>query len=138
MRSAAADAPGPILLSLLGAPVAWTVHLLVSYVVVALACATSWGGARVLIAVLTIAGVAAAVAAGVLALRLWRQGQAALRTDAEPGEPGAWDDRMGERGARGVFLAVVALFMAILFGYLIVLQGLPPILEPVCPATIPA
>ena len=138
MKAATSDAAGPILLSLLGAPAAWTVHLLASYVVVTFACATSWGGAGVTIAVLTAVGVAASVAAGALALKLWRRGQASLASDAEPGNPESWDARMGERGARGVFLAVVALFMAGLFGFLIILQGLPPVFTPVCPATVTA
>ena len=42
---------------------------------------------------------------------------------------------MGERGARTVFLAVLALFMAAIFAYLIVLEGLPPLFTPTCPAT---
>ena len=43
---------------------------------------------------------------------------------------------MGERGARAVFLVVVALFMSGMFTYLIVLQGLPPLFTPICPATV--
>lgn len=136
MKATASDATGPILLALLGAPAAWTVHLLASYVVVTFACATSWGGAGVTIGILTAAGVAASVGAGALALKQWRRGQAALASDAEPGEPESWDARMGERGARGSFLAVIALFMAGLFGFLIMLQGLPPVFTPACPATI--
>jgi hypothetical protein len=126
---------GRLLLALLGAPVAWTVHLLAAYVIVAAWCAAGWPGAGLAIGALTVVCAAAAVAAGMLALRLWRRGQARLVADAEPGGPEGWDARMGERGALFVFLAVVGLFMAALFTYLIVLQGVPPLLAPVCPAT---
>lgn len=125
----------PMVLALLGGPVAWIVHFLGTYFIVALWCAARWGGIRVAIAAFTAVMLAVAVAAGALALRLWRRGQDALVSDAEPGEPESWDARMGERGARMSFLAVVALFMAALFSLLIVLEGLPGLLTQACPTT---
>lgn len=122
-----------LLLAFFGAPVAWTVHLLVGYLVVALWCATGWGGLGIAIGVLTFACAAAAVAAGMGALRLWRRGQAALESDREPGGPEPWDARMGERGARTAFLGVTAIFIAGIFTWLILLQGLPPVFAPACP-----
>ncbi|HYD55034.1 MAG TPA: hypothetical protein VEA99_20525 [Gemmatimonadaceae bacterium] len=118
--------------ALLGSPLAWVVHLNGAYVIVALWCAERWPGTGIAVGVLTALCVAACAASGLLAVRLWRTGQRLLATDEEPGEPGSWDARMGERGARGVFLAVVALFMAALFGYLVLLQGLPPVFAPHC------
>lgn len=122
-------------IALLGSPVAWVVHFLGTYFIVALWCAATWPGLRVAITVFTLAALVASVATGVVAHRLWRRGQSALVTDAEPGEPEAWDARMGERGARMSFLAVLALFMAAVFTLLILLEGLPALLAQACPAT---
>ena len=127
-----------LLLALVGAPLAWVVHLAASYITIALWCANRWAGGAIALLVLTALGVLAAVATGALAWRLWREGQAALARDAEPGAPGSWDARLGERGARISFLALLALFMAAMFGYLIVLEGLPSLFAPLCHAgTVP-
>ncbi len=123
-----------LLVALLGSPVAWTVHLLASYLIVAVWCAARWGGVGVAIAVITIVCAGAAVATGVLATRRWHRSRAELAHDAEPGVPGSWDDRMSERGARIVFLSVMSLFLAVTFTFLIILQGLPPFFAPACPA----
>jgi hypothetical protein len=125
-----------LLLALLGSPIAWTVHLLASYLVVTLWCSSGWSGADLMVGILTLVCTVAAIASGVLAFRLWQQGQRVLLTDAESGGPEPWDSRMGERGARAAFLAVLALFMGGLFAYLIVLQGLSPLFAPTCPPTI--
>lgn len=122
-----------LLLALMGSPLAWTVHLLAGYVVVTVWCSSGWSGADLTVGILTVMCAAAAAASGLLALRLWREGQRALLSDAEPGTPESWDSRMGERGARAVFLAVLALFMGGFFAFLIVLQGLPPLYTPTCP-----
>jgi hypothetical protein len=125
-----------LLLALLGSPLAWTVHLLAGYVLVTVWCSSGWSGADVVIAILTLLCAGAALASGVLAFRLWREGQRALLADPEPGGPESWDSRMGERGARASFLAVLALFMGGLFTFLIVLEGIPPLYAPTCPPTI--
>jgi hypothetical protein len=119
---------------LFGGAVAWTLHLFASYLVVALWCSTRWDGLGTAIALLTMLCAAAALASMVRAWQLWRRGQDALRSDAEPGVPEGWDSRLAERGARTAFLALVALCLDALFLYLIVLEGLPPIFAPVCHA----
>lgn len=124
--------------ALLGSPVAWVLHLLGTYLVVALWCAERWARMGLAIGLLTALCAAGALATGALALKLWRHGQRGLHYDDEPGVPEPWDARMGERGARAVFLAVIALFQCALFTYLIVLQGLPPAFAPACQAgTVP-
>lgn len=123
-----------LLAALVGSPLAWVVHFNGIYLIVAAWCAERWAGLGVAVAVLTAACAAAAIASGVLAFRLWRRGQSALLSDAEPGGPEPWDARMGERGARGVFLAVIAVFMAAIFTWLILLEGLPPLFAPHCRA----
>jgi hypothetical protein len=123
-----------LVLALVGSPLAWTVHLLGGYLIVALWCAESWPGAGAAIGVLTAVCAAGAVGAGAVAFRLWRRAQAGLLSDEEPGGPEPWDARMGERGARAAFLAVMSLFLAALFLFLIVLQALPPLFAEACPA----
>lgn len=118
--------------ALLGAPVAWVLHLNGAYVLVALWCAEGWRGATLAVAALTVVCLALCVVSAILARRQWRRGQAALQADAEPGVPQSWDARMGERGARGSFLAVLALFMAALFALLVLLQAVPPFVVPHC------
>ena len=130
---------GPrLLLALVGAPLAWVVHLAASYITIALWCANGWEGGAVALLVLTILGALACAATGVLAWRLWREGQERIARDGEPGLPESWDARLGERSARISFLALLALFMAAMFGYLIVLEGLPSLFAPLChTSTVP-
>ena len=116
-----------LLAALLGAAAAWTVHLLASYVVVAYACATGWTGARVTIALLSVATLAVAVASGMLARRLWVRARAVDRPVDD-----AWDARMGERTARVSFLMVVGLVLAVLFGIGIVYEAMPLLFVQTC------
>ena len=137
-RRAASEAYQPtsaaMLVALLGGAAAWTVHLLAGYAIVAAWCSAGWSGGGIAIGALTVACAAAAAATGMLALRIHRRAQEGLRVDAEPGHPEPWDARMGERGARAVFLGVVAMFLAAIFTLAIVLEGLPVLFAPLCPA----
>jgi hypothetical protein len=133
MSTSGGDPIGRLLLALLGSPLAWTLHLLLGYVLVVVSCSVPGIPAGIGLAVLTAVCAGAAVASGVLAVRLWRESQRQLLVDREQGGPEPWDARMGERGARSVFLAVLALFMAVLFTYLILLQGLPSLFTSPCP-----
>lgn len=123
-----------LLVAVLGTPVAWAVHFNGVYLIVAMWCSAGWPGARTAIVVFTLLCAAASTACGLLALRLWRRAREGLRVDEEPGDPGPWDARMGERGARSVFLLVVAMFLGVLFTLGILLEGLPPLFAPLCPA----
>jgi hypothetical protein len=123
-----------LVVAVLGTPVAWAVHFNGMYLMIAMWCSAGWPGARIAIALFTLVCAAASAACGLLALRLWRRAREGLRVDPEPGDPGPWDARMGERGARAVFLLVVALFLAVVFTLGIVLEGLPPLFTPLCPA----
>ena len=121
-----------MILVVAGAPLAWALHLTGSYVMVALWCASERAGLAIAIGIATLLCAALAIASGLMAIWLWREGQAMLRRDAESGEPEGWDSRMGERGARFSFLAAMSLGSALLFTFLIVLQGLPPLFTPPC------
>lgn len=122
-----------LLVALLGGAVAWTAHLLVAYAMVALDCSTAWDGGRTGIAVLTVVTLAATVASGLLARRLWLRARA-----ADTPSDDAWDARMGDRTSRVSFLMVVGLVSAVLFGIAIVYEAMPLLFVPVCsPALAP-
>ena len=118
--------------SLLTGPIAWTIHLFVVYVIIALWCTAGWTGQRIAVLFATLVLGALSLAGGVVAFRQWKQGQEEVQRDIEPGTHETWDSRLGERGARGLFIAVLAMFMAGLFGFLIITQGLSPLLAPEC------
>ncbi len=109
-------------LALLGGPLAWTLHLFASYFVVAVACATGWGGAAATVVVLTVALALAAIATGVFGLRHWRQVQSAA----------SWTHALNEAGGEEGLLFLVGVMLAALFALLIVMNGLSPLLVPVC------
>ena len=105
-------------LALLGGGIAWAVHLLASYAVVSVGCATGWWGTRPLLGALTVACIALAVATGVLAHRRRRQLAVAAST-ATPAR----------------FTFTVGVGLATLFTALIVLAGIVPFIVPLCEAT---
>ncbi len=134
---AGADVRGRSLaIALLGGPLAWTMHLFAVYLVLALWCSTGWSGRIIAVIVTTILALLVALWSGVVARGLWRQGKEEALRDAEPGTHETWDARLGERGARGLFIAVLAMFMAALFAFLILVQGVSPILSPECQAGV--
>ena len=121
-----------IAVALLGSPVAWTAHLFALYLIVALWCSAGWNGRTLAIVVVTVAAAIGSLASGIAAQKLWREGKEQALRDAEPGRHETWDARLGEHGARGLFIAVLAMFMAALFAFLIVVQGISPLLSPDC------
>ncbi|MGH7717824.1 MAG: hypothetical protein ACREON_03125, partial [Gemmatimonadaceae bacterium] len=61
-RAGATDTPNAarLLFALLGAPVAWALHLLVGYAVIAAECSSAWRGADLAVGLLTLAAAAVA------------------------------------------------------------------------------
>ena len=109
-------------LALLGAPLAWTLHLFLGYLAVALGCTTGWTGTAVVIAVLTVLLAAAAIAVGWIALRSWRQVQHAT----------SWEHAVDEAGGHEGLLFLVGVFLAALFTLLILMNGVAPFVVPIC------
>ena len=103
--------------ALLGGGIAWVVHLLASYALVSVGCATGWWGTRPLLGAITVACIALAVSTGVLAHRA-RQRPAVAAASAT--------------AARFTFTVGVGL--AALFTALIGLAGLVPFIVPLCNA----
>jgi hypothetical protein len=102
------------LFAVLGAPLAWTVHLLASYAVVGLACATGASRADGPLALLTVLCLAAALASGAVAYRGWHAGE---------GSPD---------GRRDVML--VGVLGTAVFITAILLESVVPAFVPLCPA----
>lgn len=125
-----------MIIAITGSPLAWTLHLMASYLLVTVWCSMGWSGLSLAIGVVTVVCGALAVGSGVVAVGLRREGQAMRERDREPGTASGWEARMGERGARVSFLAVMSIGAAVLFTFLILLQGLPPFFTPPCWAGI--
>jgi hypothetical protein len=105
------------MVAMLGGGGAWAVHLLASYAVVSVGCATGWAGTRPLLGAVTLACIALAVATGVLAHR-GRRRPAAVTSTASPAR----------------FTFTVGVGLAVLFTALIVLAGIVPFIVPLCEA----
>jgi hypothetical protein len=105
----------------LGGPVAWALHLAVSYLLVTLDCNTGWDGGRTSIILATIVCAAAALAAGAVAWRGWKRIEGRI-------EPGELLDPIRMRG----FLTLSGVLMAALFAGAIILAGMSPLLLPMC------
>jgi hypothetical protein len=105
----------------LGAPVVWITHLLVSYFLVALACETGWAGGGAAVLALTAVCAVAAAAIGWRSYRYWRT----LDAERFPGQ------LFEQAGARR-FLLFGGAALAVVFGLAIVLQGIAPLVAPLC------
>ncbi|HZP58407.1 MAG TPA: hypothetical protein VFC53_12775 [Dehalococcoidia bacterium] len=94
---------------LLAAPMVWSLHLLVSYLLVSSTCGLGTRGVRTEIAVITLVALAAIAAAGLASLAAWR------RRDYE-GWPREYPDegRPGFMAHWGVFISAM-FFVATLF-----------------------
>jgi len=102
-----------LLMAVLGAPVAWMLHLMVSYAVVGLACAAGWNRADGSLVLVTAICLVAALACGVATYRRWRA----------TGHAGDWE--------RDVML--VGVVATAVFALAILLQAVVPAFLPLCP-----
>jgi nicotinamide riboside transporter PnuC len=111
-----------LLFTLLGPPIAWSLHFLVIYFLVALYCTEAWTGAGVAIVVTTIVFGAISFVAGWLAYQRWRQ----------RGEGVGIVSAMAEQSDWGSFILLMGLLGSILFTFLIVAEALPAAFVPLC------
>jgi hypothetical protein len=110
----------PLLVALLGAPVAWGIHLSASYFLVVLDCGSKWDGAEAAILLTTLLCAVAAGAAGVFAWGKWRR--AGGRQDLP------WFEAAHVRE----FLLLSGAVLAVLFAGAIVVAGIAPLFVPLC------
>jgi hypothetical protein len=96
-------------LGVFGGPVAWTLHLLASYAIVAIGCSARWNGTALALVAITVGCAAVSVGSGVVA---WRD-----RSRTEP-------------TAR--LLGTIGLGLALLFLGVILLAGAVPAMVPLC------
>lgn len=114
---------GLILFAFLGPALAWTLHFLVIYFLVALYCTTGGGDVTAVILAATAVFAAVSVAAGVVGYRAWTR---------ERGGQG-WAEAVTGGAQWSSFLLVMGVLSSVLFTLLIVLEGLPPLFVPACP-----
>jgi hypothetical protein len=95
----------------LGGALAWTVHLLLSYALVAPACVVdnAW-----LLHAVTVGTLVPTALAGLVSYRAWQRHRADARSGVR-GEESGWRR----------FMALAGLVLSVLFGLAIVLEGLP-------------
>ncbi len=114
---------GRLFVAVFGAAIAWSLHLLVSYLLIAVFCNTGWPGLRAALVAATLLSAAGAAVSGVVAYRAWRRW-----VDGQ-----AWDAALHDpRGRATGFLLVMGMVAAGLFLLSILLGGVPPFLLPGC------
>ncbi|HSH46317.1 MAG TPA: hypothetical protein VK966_10700 [Longimicrobiales bacterium] len=135
MRTTQADGPrvradrppvgrAALFFSLLGGPVAWTAHLLASYPLVPPSCEM---GSTALLNVITAGTALLSAAAG--AVGWWAYRRLKPVRDAEREVPWPGDD---PPFAWARFMAVAGAVLGAFFAYVILVEGLPPILQDPC------
>ena len=110
----------PLLISFLGAPTIWALHLAASYFLVALDCGSDWNGARTGVLLATLVGGVASAATGIVGWRAWRQSRRV------GGEQPLDASRVRQ------FLVLGGALMAALFTGAIILSGIAPLFVPIC------
>lgn len=115
--------PGRALLwfAFLGGPVAWSAHLLASYPLVPVACERASTLPLNLVTLATALVAAASAAAGAWGLRRLRAAEA-------PGGGGG----LGDAPRRARFMARFGLWSGVFFTFVILVEGLPPLLQHPC------
>src|SRR5690606_2864075 len=114
---------GRLFVAVFGGAIAWSLHLLVSYLIIAVFCNARWPGLRTALVAATLLSAAGAAASGAVAYRAWRR-----RVNGQ-----AWDAALSDPHGRATgFLLVMGMVAAGLFLLIILLGGLPPFLLPGC------
>lgn len=108
---------GALWFAFLGGPIAWSAHLLASYPLVSVACRLQTTAPLHVVTVITATIATAAAATGWLAYRRVRTGG--------PAGP-------GDRFARARFMALGGLTLGALFTFVILVEGMPPVLHDPC------
>jgi len=109
---------GALWFAFLGGPIAWSAHLLASYPLVSIACQL---GSTTLLHAITAVTAAIAAAAALTGWLAYRR----VRTGGPTAGP-------ADRFARARFMAISGLALGILFTFVILVEGMPPMLHDPC------
>jgi hypothetical protein len=110
-----------LILACLAAPIAWTLHLLLSYFLVTAGCGNGWPGMRILLLLTTLLFAAGAVWP---AFRVARTSRGFHLVE--------WLSQIDQQDATPRFLSILGLLITAVFLLAILLGGIGPLLVPVC------
>jgi hypothetical protein len=110
------------LFAMFGGAIAWTLHFLGSYAVVAIGCVAGWPSTRLIVAVATAALAALALCSTLVAGREWRRSGGEQRWDTALSEPRGWYS----------WLMTFGVLMGITASFTIVLEGFGTLMLPLC------
>jgi hypothetical protein len=115
-------ATGATLFAVIGGAVAWTLHFVGSYALVAVGCVAGWPGLRISLAIGTAALAALAAWSTLAAWRGWRR--------VSPGQ--GWDSALSEPRGRVAFLMLTGVILGGISLLAILLEGLGTLALPLC------
>jgi hypothetical protein len=113
---------GRIVFALLGGALAWSLHLLGSYALVAIGCVARWGSTIAIVAVGTAVLAGLAVWSTLVAWREWR------RTGGDM----AWDRGLSEPPGWYSWLMTVGVLLGVTSTFTILLEGFGTLMLPLC------
>ena len=113
---------GHTLFAILGGAVAWTLHFLGSYALVAIGCVAGWRGMRLSLAVGTVLLLALALWSTFAAWRGWRRVSGEQDLGVALGEPRGWF----------AFLMLTGVLMGVVAVLTILLEGFGTLTLPLC------
>jgi len=118
-----AGAPvGRIVFAVLGGALAWSLHFLGSYAVVAIGCVARWGSTIAIVAAGTAVLAGLAVWSTVIAWREWRRTGGDMPWDRALSEPPGWY----------TWLMTVGVLLGITSAFTILLEGFGTLMLPLC------
>jgi hypothetical protein len=118
----AGESAARTLFAVLGGALAWALHFLGSYAVVAVGCVAGWGPTRGIVAAGTAALTALALWSTVVAWREWRRSSGDQRWDSALSEPRGWYS----------WLMTVGILLGITSAFTIALEGFGTLVLPLC------
>ena len=113
---------GRTLFAVLGGALAWALHFLGSYAVLAVGCVAGWSSTRVIVAAETVVLTAVALRSTYVGWREWRRSSGDQPWDTALSEPRGWYS----------WLMTVGILLGITSAFTIVVEGFGTLMLPVC------
>ena len=118
----AETAPAGMLFAIVGGAIAWSLHFLGSYALIAVGCVSRWPSTAGIVGVFTLLLAAVAAWSTIAAWRRWRRSSAGQRWDTALSEPKGWY----------AWLMTVGVLLGATSTFAILLEGMGSLLLPVC------